>query len=65
MVNEVSEVGRCRSIKNPGSHTEKLGLIPSDIRVWLFTFESEREKTYSPLFSHPWSLASSTESDLS
>lgn len=65
MGNEVSEVGKCRSMKNPGSHTEKLGLIPSDIRVWSFTFESERDETCSPLLSHLWSPASSAESDLS
>lgn len=26
--NEVSEVGRSRSVRNLGSHTEELGLIP-------------------------------------
>ena len=52
MGNEVSEVGRGRSKKNPGSHTEELGLIPLDRRVWSLTFESERHRTCSVTFDH-------------
>lgn len=53
---EVSEVGGERTIKNPGSHTEELGMIPSDVSVLLMTFNSEKQDllpSYS-LFDHSY-----------